>query len=207
MRSEVIFAIIDLLGAFSFAVSGAMAGLKSKMDWFGMFVLACVTTFAGGVMRDCILDVPVIVFKVQNNYVWVCVVATTCVLYFSNIVEKNNKLLMVFDSLGLAIFTVIGTEKSIVAGASFPSAVLLAILTATGGGMVRDVLRDKPPLVLYTDFYAGAALIGSIVFIILKYKLNVDINLATITVTIIVFILRMVVLMIDWKKESTLKRT
>jgi uncharacterized membrane protein YeiH len=158
---------LDLVGTFAFAVSGALAGVYKKMDLYGVAVLGMVTAVGGGTLRDMLIGkTPPFIFT-DYNYLGLAIMASLLVFYFHRLIEKGQRLLLVMDALGLSTFTVIGISVGLEYNIGYPGAVLLGIMTATAGGMVRDLLRQQIPLVLTREIYASACLIGGLFFCVL----------------------------------------
>ena len=157
---------LDLGGTFVFALSGAMAGVKHKLDLFGVLVLSFVAANTGGIIRDILIGaVPPAAIN-DWHYVGVSLVAGFATFYFpSAIVQRWNPVLL-FDAAGLALFAVSGAHKALVYGLNPVMATLLGMLTGIGGGMARDVLLAEIPTVLRSDLYAVAALVGAAIVVI-----------------------------------------
>jgi uncharacterized membrane protein YeiH len=152
---------LDLMGTFVFAISGAAAGVKSRLDVFGVSVLAFVAGNAGGVIRDVLLgSVPPAAIS-DWRYVAVSLVAGVATFLCYPNVKRVQHVVLLFDAAGLGIFAVSGAQKALAYGVHPLAAVLLGMLTGIGGSMVRDVLVKRVPVVLRTEVYAIAALAGA----------------------------------------------
>jgi uncharacterized membrane protein YeiH len=153
----------DLCGTAVFALTGAMAAGKYRMDAFGVLVLAAVTAVGGGSIRDALLGATPVFWIRDANYILV-ILATTAA--FLVLVRKPhrlpNKTLPIADALGLALFTIIGAEKALLLGVSGIGAVIMGLLTGVGGGIIRDLLCRQVPMVLRTEIYATASILGGI---------------------------------------------
>jgi uncharacterized membrane protein YeiH len=158
---------LDLIGTFAFAVSGALAGVYKKMDLYGVAVLGMVTAVGGGTLRDMLIGkTPPFIFT-DYNYLGLAIIASLLVFYFHRLIEKGQRLLLLMDALGLSTFTVIGISVGLEYEIGYPGAVLMGIMTATAGGMIRDLLRQEIPLVLTREIYASACLAGGLLFCLL----------------------------------------
>jgi len=157
---------LDLGGTFVFALSGAVAGVKHKLDLFGVLVLSFVAANTGGIIRDILIGaVPPAAIN-DWHYVGVSLVAGFATFCFpSAIVQRWNPVLL-FDAAGLALFAVSGAHKALDYGLNPVMATLLGMLTGIGGGMARDVLLAEIPTVLRSDLYAVAALVGAAIVVI-----------------------------------------
>lgn len=164
----------ELIGTVAFAISGALIGISKKMDIFGIAILGLITAVGGGVMRDLTLgNTPPETFR---NPIYSLVALTVSVIvfipYFRNALQKNQRVfdivLLVMDSLGLAVFTVVGIETAeTLIGHNVYLLLFVGVITGTGGGVIRDVLSGNTPYIFVKHFYATASLIGSIVTVAL----------------------------------------
>ncbi|SEH00760.1 Uncharacterized membrane protein YeiH [Nonomuraea solani] len=153
--------ILDLVGIFVFALSGALMGVRKRLDVVGMGVLAEMTALGGGVVRDLILNVRPAAFQ-SLGYVLVPVVATAIVFFWHPHVARVMPAILVLDAAGLGLFCAVGTEKALEYGLSPLHAALLGVTTGIGGGMLRDVLAGEIPTLLYDrQLYAVPAMLGS----------------------------------------------
>ncbi len=154
---------LDYLGTAAFAVSGALKGVRKEMDVFGVAVLATVTAIGGGTIRDTLLKADV--FWLQDPvYVPLAVGAAIMVFVLYRLVQKTNRALLVFDAIGLGVFTAIGATKAWQADAGIVGVVTMACLTGVGGGVLRDVLAGDVPAVLREEVYASATIGGALFF-------------------------------------------
>jgi uncharacterized membrane protein YeiH len=160
---------LDLFGIIVFAFSGALMAGRYKLDPFGVVVLASVTAVGGGTIRDVILQAPV--FWVEKPY-YLYVVLATALLTIILIREPKlipKRFLLIADAFGLALFAVLGTQKSLDLGAAIPVAIVLGTITGVAGGMIRDVLCNVIPMILRQEIYALAAILGGGLFVLLDY--------------------------------------
>ena len=176
----------DYLGVFVFAISGGLVAIRHNMDLFGILVLGLFPAIGGGTLRDLLLDVPV--FWLTDPWV-VCIALLGGV---ASIIYKSwtkVKLLVWVDALGLALFAMVGTYKAISLGHGFVTVVMMGTITATAGGLIRDVVCGGPPLLLKEDIYATAALTGSSVGY-LAMELGVPVGISLIIGFVLVFVIR-----------------
>ncbi|MFC4010390.1 trimeric intracellular cation channel family protein [Nonomuraea purpurea] len=153
--------ILDLVGIFVFALSGALMGVRKRLDVVGMGMLAEMTALGGGIVRDLILNVRPAAFQ-SLGYVLVPVAATVIVFFWHPHVARVMPAILVLDAAGLGLFCAVGTEKALEYGLSPLHAALLGLATAIGGGMLRDVLAGEIPTLLYDrQLYAVPAMLGS----------------------------------------------
>ncbi|MBB1318658.1 trimeric intracellular cation channel family protein [Shewanella sp. SR43-4] len=155
----------DLCGTAVFALSGALAAGKHRMDPFGVIVLASVTAIGGGSIRDALIGATPVFWIRDPNYIIVILATVVACLV---LVRKPHKLpartLPIADALGLALFTVIGAEKALLMGLSGMVAVVMGLITGVGGGIIRDLLCRQIPMVLRTEVYATASIVGGICY-------------------------------------------
>jgi uncharacterized membrane protein YeiH len=160
----VILLVLDLLGTFAFAITGAVKAANRGLDWFGAIALACVTGFCGGIMRDALLGNQPPIALQKPIYAIVCIFAAILVIVAQKKIISHWLFVQIADAIGLGTFTAIGAIHAENAGASGIAIISLAVLTAVGGGMLRDVLAGEIPQILKSDFYATASLIGGLFF-------------------------------------------
>lgn len=158
--------LLDLAGTFVFALSGAMAGVKHKLDLFGVLVLSFVAANTGGVTRDILIGVVPPGAIDDWHYLGVSLAAGVITFYFPSAVMQRWNPVLLFDAAGLALFAVSGAHKALAHGLNPVMATLLGMLTGIGGGMARDVLLAEIPIVLRAELYAVAALVGAAVVVI-----------------------------------------
>jgi len=188
---------LDLLGTASFAVSGALAGVHRRMDLLGVVILGMVTATGGGTLRDLLLgDVPPFCFK-DENYFYVSILFALAVFFFHHALDFLHRPLLYFDALGLATFLVIGTGKALDFKAGFLVAVMMGVVTATAGGVVRDVLSNQVPLILQKEVYATACIIGGVVFFLL-HRFGMGMNAASIIAALSVLVIRIAAIHRKW---------
>lgn len=152
---------LDLCGTAAFALSGAMAAIRRRLDVFGVLMLAFVASTFGGAMRDLLIgSTPPAALK-NPTYLAVSVVAGLVAFFWAPLIEKVGRPVRLFDAAGLAFFSVAGAEKALAFGVHPVSAIFLGMLTGVGGGMARDILLAEVPTVLRRELYAIAALVGA----------------------------------------------
>ncbi|PBC21490.1 MULTISPECIES: trimeric intracellular cation channel family protein [unclassified Mesorhizobium] len=156
-------ALLDYAGVAVFAATGALAASRKQLDIIGFLFLASVTGIGGGTFRDLILNVPV--FWVGNrDYVLICAVVAVLVFFTAHRVESRYKLLLWLDAIGLAAFSVMGAAKGLAITGSPVVSIITGMLTATFGGILRDLLASEPSVLLRPEIYVTAALAGAAIF-------------------------------------------
>jgi uncharacterized membrane protein YeiH len=158
--------VFDLGGTFVFALSGATAGVKHRLDLFGVLVLSFAAGNSGGMARDVLIGALPPVAIGDWRYIAVSILAGLITFFWYRIINRLSSPVLVFDAAGLALFAVSGASKGLAFGVGPVGALMLGMLTAIGGGMVRDALVREIPTVLRTELYAVAALIGAAVVVI-----------------------------------------
>jgi uncharacterized membrane protein YeiH len=183
--------LIDLLGTLAFAISGASKAIYYKLDWLGLLVMAIVTGVGGGITRDLLLGSTPPLALQNPNYIMVCIAGA----FLTLVVEKRfrffMKFVLIIDALGLGFFTAVGASKAAQMESGALAIVLLAMITAAGGGLIRDILVSEIPQVLRSDFYATAALLGGLLFLGLQ---NTTFSFSTqiLITTFFTFIIRLI---------------
>lgn len=159
--------LLDFAGVAVFAATGALAASRKQLDIVGFLFLATVTGIGGGTLRDLVLGVPVFWIE-QHLYILVCAAVSICVFLAAHLVESRYRLLLWFDAVGLAAYGVFGAYKGLLVTGSPVIAIVSGVLTATFGGILRDLLANEPSVLLRPEIYVTAALSGAAVFVLLS---------------------------------------
>lgn len=158
--------VLDLIGIFVFALSGSLLAVRIQFDIVGVLVLGAVTGLGGGIMRDVLIGaIPPASFT-DWRYLVVPLVAGAVAFRFHPRLAKIERYVNWFDAMGLGLFCVLGTQKALIFGLDPVPAVLMGVLTGIGGGVLRDLLANRMPIVLREDVYAIPALAGSLVVVL-----------------------------------------
>jgi len=191
-QQEIILAL-DLFGTVVFAITGALRGFRSHLDFLGVMVLACAVGVGGGITRDALIGAtPVAAFQ-DSRYVTLCALAGAVTFYVAPRLNDRWNIIPVLDAVGLGVFTAIGCEKAALFGCKWVAVILCGVMTAVGGGAIRDVLAMRVPAVLRSDFYATAALIGGILFVLMrKFLPEADYFTRFLTISCCVLLIRLV---------------
>ena len=160
----------DHLAIAVFAISGALVASRKQMDAVGFILIACVTGFGGGTVRDLLLGRTPVFWLRAPELVGIAVLAAILVFFTAHRFQNRFRALLWADAVGLSIYAVLGAEIALLAGAHAWAAVILGIVTATFGGIARDVLCNEIPLILRREIYATAAAAGAAVFIVLRLE-------------------------------------
>ncbi|SHE65343.1 Uncharacterized membrane protein YeiH [Bacteroides luti] len=155
--------IIEFFGTFAFAISGIRLASAKQFDWFGAYVVGLVTAIGGGTIRDVLLDVTP--FWMTNPVYLICsALALFWVVVFGKQLVHLHNTFFIFDSIGLALFTVVGVEKTIALGFPFWVAIVMGSITGAAGGVIRDIFINEIPLIFRKEIYAMACIVGGLVF-------------------------------------------
>lgn len=179
---------IDLIAAAVFAITGALVASRKQMDIVGFVWLGVVTGVGGGTLRDLLLGVPV--FWVANaTPVVVCLAASAVVFFTAQFIQNRYRLILWLDAIGLGLFSVAGANKALEAGVSPVVAVAMGMISATVGGVVRDILGQEPSIILRREIYITASAIGAAVFVALQAT-PLDLNLTMFIAFLVTFVIR-----------------
>jgi uncharacterized membrane protein YeiH len=158
---ELFLMVLDFIGTFVFALSGAVAAVKRELDFFGVLVLSFAAATTGGIIRDVLIGAIPPATLVDWRYLAISLAAGLLTFYWFALIERLRNPVQLFDAAGLALFAVSGAQKALDYGLDAPMAALLGMLTGIGGGMARDVMLAEIPTVLRAELYAVAALAGA----------------------------------------------
>ena len=151
----------DILGTFIFCVSGALAGKQLKMDYLGLFLMSLITGTGGGTLRSVLLgDVPPAIFT-SPDYVIVAVVSVPVALIFERLWSKYNRLVSMVDAVGIGVFACVGARIALAHDLGWWACMGMGMVSATFGGVIRDIIRNEVPLIFRKEIYATAALLGA----------------------------------------------
>lgn len=189
--------VFDLTGTFVFALSGATAAVKHRLDLFGILVLCFVTGNAGGVTRDVMIGAIPPAAISEWRYVAVSILAGLIVFFAYPLINRLSSPVLLFDAAGLGLFCVAGAEKALAFHAGPVAAILLGMVTGIGGGIVRDVLVMEVPNVLRVELYAVAALLGA-AFAVVSQRLGMTSHLAAPIGATLCIALRLLALRYGW---------
>lgn len=162
MESWLLF-VIELVGTIAFAISGIRLAAAKEFDWFGAYTIGLVTAIGGGTLRDLLLGSPV--FWMQNSfYFLVTALSLGVVIIFRRTLVRFNRILFIFDAIGLAMFVVVGIQKSLAFDYPMWVAITMGMITGSFGGVTRDILINEEPLFFRKDIYATACIAGGVLY-------------------------------------------
>ena len=198
--------VFDLTGTFVFALSGATAAVKHRLDLFGILVLCFVTGNAGGITRDVLIGAIPPAAISEWRYVAVSILAGLIVFFAYRFIDRLSSPVQLFDAAGLGLFCVAGADKALAFHAGPVAATLLGMVTGIGGGMIRDILVMEVPSVLRTELYAVAALLGA-AFTVVGQRLGMSSHLAAPIGATLCITLRLLALHYGWHLPVARSRT
>ncbi len=179
---------LDLIGTFVFAVSGTITGLDRKFDLFGATVVGFVTAVGGGTLRDVLIGAQPVGWMQDTTYLWVVLAAVVLTMVGVGIVRRLHRTLFLFDALGIGVFTVLGLQKALSMGLNPWIAVMMGVMSAVFGGVIRDILCSEQPLIFRKEVYATACLAGGVIYIAcMSWDISKD-YLMTVAILVIVLI-------------------
>ena len=187
---EVIY-VLDILGTFAFAISGALVALDKKFDIFGVIIIAFVTAVGGGMLRDVLINAHPINWIGDLNYLYIIFSAVLFTFLFKSKIAYLSKTMFLFDTIGISVFTLLGLQKGFSYDLHPIIAIIMGMISAVFGGVLRDVLTAKIPLIFEKEVYASACLAGGISYLILNY-FKVDENINFIVSAIVIASIRAV---------------
>ena len=170
------FQFLDIIGTLAFAISGALTGWHKKLDPFGVFIIAFVTALGGGTLRDVLIGKAPVGWMLDLTYVYIIILGFVATIILKKRLEKLRISLFLFDTIGLGIFTIIGIEKGIDVGLHPIICIALGTMTASFGGVIRDILCNEIPVIFRKEIYATISISGGVLFFTLnEFSLNTDV--------------------------------
>ena len=183
--------IFDLFGTFIFAITGAVKGVRLKLDILGVVVFAATVGCGGGMFRDMLLGATPVAAFTNSSYILICVGTGLAVFFLAPKFVGRWRVMRFADSLGLGVFTALGVAKGAMYGIGPVGQLLCGVFSAVGGGVVRDIMSRSVPTVLTTDFYATASLLGGILYLLLELT-SLGLFAKFMIVSVAVFIIRLI---------------
>ncbi|MBL4744828.1 MAG: trimeric intracellular cation channel family protein [Flavobacteriaceae bacterium] len=182
---------LDIIGTAAFAISGALVAMNKRLDPFGVFIIAFVTAAGGGTMRDILTGRLPVGWMQDINYMYAIIIATSIAIIFRKKLRFLSRTFFLFDTIGIGIFTIIGTEIGVKAGFHPVISIALGTMTACFGGVTRDILCNDIPIIFRKEIYAIACIVGAITFLVLQeffentYIIYIGTTLIVITVRLL----------------------
>ncbi len=178
--------LFDYTGTMVFAISGTLTAANKRLDFFGATVIGFVTAVGGGTLRDMMLGDTPVAWMRTINYFLVILAGVLITILFSKQVMKLRRTLFLFDTIGIAIFTIIGLNKALEFGIHPALAVIMGIISAVVGGIIRDTLTNEVPLIFKKEIYATACIAGALIYLLLHYFNVSEVVNQTITILTII---------------------
>lgn len=191
--------IFDLIGTVIFAITGAVRGVRLKLDFLGVIVFACTVGVGGGMMRDAIIGATPAVALQDKNYLIACIISGIVVFFTAPRFRAEWHIIRYCDAFGLGVFTAIGVAKGAAYDLNTIGIILTGVFTAVGGGVIRDVLARRVPDVLTTDFYATASLLGGCLYCIMDATLELSFFTEFLIVMVFVTLIRVMAMVFHVK--------
>lgn len=197
------FEFLDVIGTLVFSISGALTAIYKKLDLFGVFCIAFVTALGGGTLRDILIGNAPVGWMLDLKYITIIFIGFLLSIIFNKYLEKLRLSLFLFDSIGLGVFTLIGIEKGIAYQLHPIICIILGTLTATFGGVIRDILCNEIPVLFRKEVYATLCIVGGFLFFILL-ELKINQELLYLTTSIFIVSLRMIAFKFNWSLPRAL---
>ncbi|MEO6284983.1 MAG: trimeric intracellular cation channel family protein [Dyadobacter sp.] len=190
--------ILEIIGTFAFAISGALAVKDQKhQDWFGASFTAFISSIGGGTLRDILLDSYPLVWISDITIMYAIMAGILVTFVFYKYLLRLRKTLFLFDTFGIALFTIVGTEKALHLGVRPEIAVIMGVFTATMGGVIRDVMTNEIPIIYRKEVYATACFAGACSYLLLD-KLGAGRNVAFISASLVIIVIRILAVRNGW---------
>ncbi len=186
---------LEFLGTFAFAISGIRQAAYRHFDWFGGFVCGIAVAIGGGTLRDLMLGVTPF-WMTNGMYMGCTLLAQVFVIVFSKYLKHLDNTWFVFDTIGLALFTVVGIQKTLMCGHPFWVAIAMGCITGSAGGVIRDILLNTAPIIFQKEFYAMACIVGG-AFYWLLYTLGVNVEVTSLATFLAICVMRFLAVRFD----------
>ncbi len=181
---------IDILGTIAFAISGVLVAMEKKLDLFGVLIIAFVTAVGGGTLRDMLIGNTPVVWMRESVYIFTILGTVIFAILFVNQLKYLRKTLFLFDTIGIGLFTMVGIEKGLSAELVPIMCIILGTITASFGGVIRDILCNEIPVIFHKEIYATACILGGVSYFLL-IQLPIDGAYAYIAAILIIILVRL----------------
>lgn len=197
LRIPTSFVVIEFVGTMAFAISGIRLASAKRFDLFGALIVGMATAIGGGTLRDLMLGVTP--FWLTNSiYIICCAISLVWVMVFGKKLIHQKNTLFIFDTIGLALFNVIGIEKTLQMGFPFWTAIVMGSVTGAAGGVIRDILINEVPLIFRKEIYAVACIMGGVVYITCYALFGLSAELNALFSSITVIVIRVLAVKFHW---------
>ena len=189
--------IIEILGTFAFAVSGAFSAMERKLDLFGALIISFVTAIGGGTLRDMLLGNTPVAWLENKTIITVILLSALAAIFFGSYLRQMTKTLFTFDAFGLGLFTIIGIEKGLEHNLGAGVCIALGTVTGCFGGVTRDVLLNNVPLIFKKEIYASSCIAGGIIYFLLL-EAKIESRTVTIICISVIVLIRILAVRYRW---------
>lgn len=189
--------IIDLIGTAVFAISGALTAFDKKLDIFGVSAVAFITALGGGTLRDLLIGSTPVAWMNNPYYLVMIVTGIVIAVLFRNIVQRLRRTFFLFDTIGIAVFTILGLQKSLDIGVTPVIGILMGMVSAVFGGVTRDIVCNEIPLIFRKEIYALTCIAGGIVYVALAY-FNIAQAIAIVVTALFIIAFRVLAVKYHW---------
>ncbi|WOD42503.1 trimeric intracellular cation channel family protein [Hwangdonia lutea] len=184
------FHTLDIIGTIAFAISGVLVAISKKMDLFGILIIAFVTAIGGGTLRDLLIGNTPVSWMQDMTYTYVILITTVVTILSKSKIDYLRTSLLLFDTIGIGLYTVVGVEKGISAGLNPIICIALGTISACFGGVIRDILCNEIPVIFRKEIYATACILGGLCYFLIQ-NLPIDNNVVFIIAGSVVIITRL----------------
>lgn len=184
------FYTIDILGTIAFAISGVLIAINKKMDLFGILIIAFVTAIGGGTLRDLLIGETPVSWMKDITYTYVIIASAVFAIIFKSKINYLRTSLFLFDTIGIGLYTVVGIDKGVNAELHPIICIALGTITASFGGVIRDILCNEVPVIFRKEIYATACILGGVTYFLLK-ELPIDNNIVFVIAGVVVIAVRL----------------
>ena len=191
------FDLLDFAGTVAFAVSGALTAMNKRLDAFGVFIICFVTAVGGGTLRDVLIGKTPVMWMHNLIYVYIVIASFFITIFFRKKLDGLRKSMLFFDTIGLGIFTIIGIEKGLAIDLNPIICIALGTITASFGGVIRDILCNEIPAIFREEIYATACVFGGILFFMM-YFLNVPQHVNVVVTSLVIIAVRFLSIKFRW---------
>ncbi len=197
LRIPTSFVIIEFVGTMAFAISGIRMASAKRFDLFGALIVGMATAIGGGTLRDMMLGITP--FWLTNKvYIICCIISLLWVMAFSKYMIRQNNTWFIFDTIGLALFNVIGIEKTLNMDYPYWTAIVMGCITGAAGGVIRDVLINEVPLIFRKEIYAVACILGGVTYVTCHAMWGLNAELNALFSSVVVILIRVLAVKYHW---------
>lgn len=193
-----ILSIIDILGTMVFAISGAMTAYEKKLDVFGISAVAFITALGGGTLRDVLIGSTPVAWMNNTIYLLMIIVGISLALIFKQKLSRLRRTFFLFDTVGVAVFTILGLQKSLDIGISPVISILMGMVSAVFGGVIRDIVCNEIPLIFRKEIYALICIFGGMLYVLLIH-FDVGTTVNVICTASFIIIIRILAVTFKWQ--------